>query len=184
MLTVTIPGFELFDSQKNEFITIPDQELTLEHSLLSISKWEAKWKKSFIDTHDKTNEETIDYIRCMTINKVNPYIYTSIPNSVISKIAKYIEDPMTATKITKNDGKGKKKSGKVITSEEIYWQMIMFNIPFECEKWHLNRLFTLIRVCDAKNNSNNKMSKAETLQYQKNLNEARRKAYESKRNQS
>lgn len=184
MLTVTIPGFEMYNSATNEFIEVKEQELTLEHSLVSISKWESKWKKAFIGPDTKTNEETIDYIRCMTVNKnVDPIVYSHIPNSVLNQILQYLEDPMTASTVTENTIKKTSSKKKRITSEEIYWQMITLGIPFECDKWHFNRLQMLIKVCNAKNNPT-KMSKAETLRYQKDLNEARRKAYENKRKQA
>lgn len=182
MLTVTVPGFEMYDTVTNEFVTIKPQVLNLEHSLYSISKWEAKWKKSFFSKDKKSPEETLDYIRCMTINKnVDPNIYRNIPYGVSQQIRQYIEDPMTATTFSNIDDESKKKLlNKTITSEEIYWQMTALNIPFECDKWHFNRLQTLIRVCSIKNNPNSKMSKQQTARSNHALNAARRKASHSK----
>lgn len=185
MLTITIPEFEIYNSTTNEFITVKTQELNLEHSLVSISKWESKWKKAFWGPDKKTNTETLDYIRCMTINSknVDPIVYTHIPESAMKQIIAYIEDPMTASTVTNNVQNDVIKSineNKKVTSEEIYWQMITLGIPFECERWHINRLNMLIRVCNAKNNPS-KMNKAETLKSYKNLNEVRRKEAEAKR---
>lgn len=184
MLTIIIPGFEMYDSAKNEFVSVKTQTLNLEHSLYSISKWEAKWKKAFIGDEVKTPEEVRDYIRCMTINKnVDPNIYLNIPSSELTKIKDYIEDPMTATTISENDeDKVKSKAKrKKITSEEIYWQMTALNIPFECDKWHFNRLQILIRVCSIKNNPNaKKMSQGQIAKSNHALNAARRKASHSK----
>lgn len=184
MLTITIPGFEMYDSVHNEFIAVKTQVLNLEHSLYSISKWEATWKKAFIGNDKKTPQEVRDYIRCMTINKnVDPNVYLNIPSSELEKIKNYIEDPMTATTITEDEEeKAKAKSkNKKITSEEIYWQMTALNIPFECDKWHFNRLQMLIRVCSIKNNPNSKkMSKDQVARSNRALNAARRKASHSK----
>ena len=38
-------------------------------------------------------------------------------------------------------------------SELIYWYMSQLGIPFECDKWNLNRLLTLIRLAAAKQNN-------------------------------
>lgn len=177
MLTITIPEIEMYDSAKNEFISIPETTISMEHSLVSVSKWESKWHKRFLDKRvEKTNEELIDYLRCMTLTKnVNPEIYNYIPNDVITKINEYIDDPMTATTFSK------KSSGppQAISSEVIYYWMIALNIPFECQKWHLSRLLTLIQVCNEKNNPK-KMSKSDILKQNRDLNAARRKAMNSR----
>lgn len=185
MLTVTIPDFEMYDSLTGEFVTIKGQTISLEHSLVSISKWESKWKKPFIGGEKKTQAEALDYIRCMTITKgVNPLLYNNIPSYVLRQIKDYIDDPMTATTITDHDAANKSKKNqppkKKITSEEIYWQMTALNIPFECDKWHFNRLQMLLRVCSIKNSPSKKMSKQETAQSNRALNAARRKAAHSK----
>lgn len=182
-MSVTIPAREFFDSKQGLFFETREQNLTLEHSLISISLWEAKWKIPFLSTKEKTIEQTIDYIRCMTINKnVDPLVYQVIPSSIIKQIQEYIEDPMTAT--TFNDfweqsSAPKKKSNKVTTSEELYYQMAALGIPFECEKWHLNRLITLLRIGSIRNAPPKKMSKREIMNRNKSLNEARRKAMHS-----
>lgn len=175
---------DLWDETNEEFILGDEHVLVLEHSLISISKWECKWHKPFINgkkTSSHTGEELIDYIKCMTLNKVsNPAVYEALSEESIKEIADYIDDPMTATKFTdKKEGKGR---GPVrsITNEEIYYQMIANGIPFECEKWHLNRLITLIRVCQIRNNGSEKMSKGEIMRSNKALNEARRAAHHTK----
>lgn len=154
MLEITVPQREFWDPVKEEFLTIDKGTLQLEHSLISISKWESKWHKPFYGQYEKTTEEITDYIRCMTMGKVtNPDIYISIMNTpnVMEQILAYIDDTMTATWFTEPQGKGKGSSSEIITSELVYYWMITFKIPFECEKWHLNRLLTLIRVCAEKN---------------------------------
>lgn len=176
MLSITIKGIEGWDEEKEEFVDIEkDRTIQLEHSLLSISKWESKWHKPFLQKTEKTKEETIDYIRCMTVTKnVESELYSRLTNDHISKVSKYIEDSMTATWFSK-DAKQKTSSREVITSEIIYYWMVAFNISFECEKWHLNRLLTLIRVCNAKQSKPEKRNKREMLQSRAALNEARKK---------
>jgi len=174
MLNVTIPRIEGFDDKTNQFIDfIPETHLQLEHSLISLSKWEAKWKKPFLSkTEEKTQEELLDYIQCMSLTpNVDPKIYRYIPSEVFKKIIEYIEDPMTATTFSDKKSSGKKE---IITSEVIYYWMVSLNIPFECQKWHLNRLLTLIRVCSEKNAPQKKMSTKDILARNKSLNAQRR----------
>lgn len=175
MLTVTIPATELFDERTSTFVIVKECKLSLEHSLVSISKWESKWKVPFISDKNKTNEQMVDYVRCMTITQnVDPNVYLAIPPSVYDEISKYIESPMTATWFSDKENKGAGR--EVITSEIIYYWMVTFNIPFECQKWHLNRLLTLIKVCAEKNKPKKNMSKNEILSRNRALNAARRKA--------
>lgn len=179
MLKITIPSMEIYDPEENLFINTKEQTLSLEHSLVSISKWESKWRKPFLSKDSKTIEELKDYIRCMTLTQnVDPDLYKFIPESVIRTVLDYIDEPMTATWF--RDDKSKPKSREVITSEIIYYWMIAQGIPFECQKWHLNRLLTLIRVCSEKNAPQKKMGKKELLSRNKALNAARRKAHKSK----
>lgn len=180
MLRIIVPATEQWDAAKEEFV-YPNREqiLELEHSLVSLSKWESKWCKPFIDTKDKTFEENLDYIRCMTLNKnVDPTVYTRLTTDNVREINEYIESPMTATWFNENKKPGGKK--EVLTAEIIYYLMIAHRIPFECQKWHLNRLLTLIRVCNLKNEPPKKMSKAETMRSNAALNAARRKKYNTK----
>ena len=179
MLTIVIPERELWDEEREELVSVKEQTLQLEHSLVSLSKWESKWKKPFLTKEDKTPEETIDYIRCMTLTpNVKPEVYKCLTHDNIAKINNYISDPMTATTINMQ---GLSKGGKeIVTSELVYYWMVALNIPFECQKWHLNRLITLIQVCNVKNTPPKKMSKRDIMSRNAALNAARRKKYNSK----
>jgi len=181
MLKLTIQKGELFNENTQEFISLKNPvTLTLEHSLVSISKWEAKWKKSFLSTNNKTREETIDYVKCMTLTQgVDPSAYYFLSNQDIKKIDEYINDPMTATTFSEKET-GKGRLPKVITSEQIYSWMVMYNIPFECQKWHLARLMVLIRICANANAPQKKMSTKEILSRNSSLNQARRAALHSR----
>ena len=179
MLTITIPATELWDETREEYIYTKRQTLQLEHSLVSISKWEGKWCKPFLSSNDKTLEETIDYVKCMTVTpNVKPEIYRCLSGENIEDINKYIAAPMTATWFSED--KTARPSREVITSEIIYYWMIALNIPFECQKWHLNRLLTLIKVCDRKNQPPKKMGKNAIMSRNAALNAARRKKTGSK----
>jgi hypothetical protein len=183
MLQITIPAavLEEFDEDTNEFVytTIAkEQTLQLEHSLVSLSKWESKWCKPFLSKAEKTSEEILDYIKFMTITQnVKPDVYNRLTTNNIEEINKYIDSPMTATTFTKDNTKG---SREIVTAELIYYWMIALNIPFECQKWHLNRLLTLIRVCNIKNTPPKKMSKRATASQYAQLNAARRKQMNTK----
>lgn len=176
MLQITIPSIELFDEEKQQFIKTKEYVLQLEHSLVSISKWESKWNKVFLSKDEKTYEETIDYIRCMTITQNIPdEVYHYITKPTFDKIEEYISAPMTATWFSNEKPHG--VSREKTTSELIYYWMIALNIPFECQKWHLNRLLTLIRVCNIKNTPPKKMSRRSLMQRNAALNAARRKQF-------
>lgn len=176
MLKITIKAGELFDGARNVFVVnSKDETIVLEHSLVSISKWESKWHKPFLSDKPKTSEEALDYIKCMTITQnVDPVLYKFLSRENYDQINKYIEDPMTASWV--NDVNAKKASREVITSELIYYWMIALNIPVEFQKWHLNRLLMLIKICNAKNQPPKKMSKGELMRRNRSLNAARRKA--------
>jgi hypothetical protein len=176
MLVITVPiSPEGWDDEKQEFVEPKTQTLQLEHSLVSLSKWESKWKKSFISSKNITNEEMFDYIKCMTLNKnVDPTVYDHLTESNIKAVKSYIEDPMTATTFAKENGGSKNR--EIITSELIYYWMIASNIPLDpCQKWHLNRLITLIRVCSIKNTPPKKRSKRDIMSQNAALNASRRK---------
>lgn len=159
-------------------------ELTLEHSLLSVAKWESIWCKPFLDKKDKTVEEMLSYIECMTITPTNvdSEVYKRIPQSEFEKVNEYVNNPSTASTIGGIDGGSGRKSGEQVTSELIYYWMTAANIPFECQKWHLNRLLTLIRICEIKNDpkGQKKMTANEIRKNYDKLNEARRAAMNSK----
>jgi hypothetical protein len=179
MLTITIPATEEFDEVKGEFIYTKEHTLQLEHSLISISKWESKWCKPFLGKQDKTSEEVIDYVKCMTLNKeVGDDVYRCLTQSNINAINEYIGAPMTATSFY--DDKTSKGNRETVTAELIYYWMIALQIPFECQKWHLNRLLTLIRVCNVKNAPPKKMSKRATANRYAQLNAARRQQLNTK----
>lgn len=172
MLEITVAPREYYDEANNQFITVPEQKLVLEHSLISLSKWESKWHIEFLSDKPRTKEQQIDYIRCMTVNKgVNPMAYYGLTNKQIAQIEGYIEDPMTATRFTEERQTGKKK---VITSEVIYSWMVDLGIPVEFERWHLNRLITLIRVLNNSHEPKKKMSKKDTYARYAELNAKRR----------
>lgn len=174
MLQLYLPDKEFWDPEKSEFIYVRGQSLQLEHSLISISKWESKWEKAFLGRREKTPEESLDYIRCMTINKnVDPMIYQSITDDSVLLINQYISAPMTATFFKKDPSATQNRD--TITSELIYYWMISLNIPFECQKWHLNRLLSLIHVCSIKNSPPKKMSQKEIMMQNDAINEARKK---------
>ena len=179
MLRITIPAVEQWDEIKQEFVSTKEQTLSLEHSLVSLSKWESKWGKAFLTKDEKSSEETLDYIKFMTITKnVDPEVYNYLTNGNISEINEYIEDPMTATYFS--DEKTSKTSREQVTAELIYYWMIALNIPFECQKWHLNRLLTLIKVCNIKNQPPKKRSKKDIMSRNASLNAARRKQLNTK----
>lgn len=178
MLQITIPETEKYNENTGEFITIHSQNLSLEHSLLSVSKWESKWHKPFINKNPKTREETIDYVRCMTVTpNVNPIVYSGIGDKELKQIIDYIQDDMTATWFSAESERQLRSvnNGEEITSELIYYWMTALNIPMECQKWHLNRLLTLIKIANLKNQPQKNMTKAEVLKRQQALNAARRK---------
>lgn len=182
MLCITIPATKLFDEETSIVTDVPETTIRLEHSLVSISKWEAKYKRPFISRNKKdtkTREETLDYIRFMTITQnVDPMVYNALSAKNLQEIGEYIDDPMTASHV--NDPESKSHSNEAITSELIYWWMTALTIPWEAEKWHLNRLLMLIRIGNAKNQPPKKMSKAALLARNRKLNDERRRKYNTK----
>lgn len=181
MLQITIPAAEYFNEETNEFINTKEVTLTLEHSLVSLSKWESKWCKPFLSKKEKkTFEETVDYIKCMTLTQnVDPTVYSRLGRNNIEKIQQYIDNPHTAT-IIYEDPNAPKTNKETITSELIYYWMVALNIPFECQKWHLNRLLTLIRICNIKNKPPKKLSQRQLMSRNAQLNAARRQRLNSK----
>ena len=180
MLIIKIPETELYDEKTNRFSIVSAQELRLEHSLLSISKWESKWHKPYLDTttYEKTNEMNLDYIKCMTITQNVPdVVYSCLTQENINEIAKYIADPMTATWFS---DEASHANSEVVTSELIYYWMTATGVPFSCEKWHINRLLTLIKICSIKNGKPKKMSQREVAARYKAINAARRAKLGSK----
>ena len=178
MLEITIPETELFDGVET-FIPVKEQTLRLEHSLVSLSKWESKWHKPFLSKKRRTMEESIDYVRCMTLTQnVDPSVYKAITPAILREVEAYIDAPMTAT--TFHNMKKSTTGEPKVTAEIIYYWMICHNIPFECQKWHLNRLLTLINVCNAKNQKPQKISRAEQIAFNKQLNAANKKKWNTR----
>lgn len=179
MLTITTDDTEYYNEEKSEFVSIKGKTIELEHSLVSLSKWESKWCKPFLGKELKTDEELRDYIRCMTITKnVLDDFYYTISDEHLKTINNYIEHKMTAT--TFSEVHDSSRSSEIVTSELIYYWMISLNIPFECQKWHLNKLLTLIRVCSIKNSPSKKMSKSAILSRNAAINAARKKQLNTK----
>ena len=174
MLTINVPEIEYYDASSESFTIIPKHTLELEHSLVSISKWESKWQKAFLTNKEKSNEEIYDYIRCMVVGEpCDMMVIKNLTMDSIKAITDYINSPQTATTI--NQPKSK-PSREVITSELIYYWMIAHNIPFECQNWHLNRLLTLVGVCNVKNEPPKKQNKNDILRRNAALNAARKKS--------
>jgi len=180
MLEIVVKPIEWYDEERNLFVELmrKDQTLRLEHSLVSLSKWESKWCKPFLSTDAKTAEEATDYVRCMTLTQnVNPNVYKCLSRANFKAINEYIEAPMTATTFMSQHNQINRE---IITAELIYYWMIALNIPFECQKWHLNKLLTLINVCNIKNQPDKKMPMQEIYSRNRALNEARKMKYRTK----
>lgn len=179
MLWIDIPEGELWDEKTEEFIKTKRTRLQLEHSLVSMSKWESMWCKPFLSDKGLSVEESISYIKCMTITQnVDPNVYRFISSEHMDKVKEYINAPMTATHVSDDKKAGGPK--EQVTSELIYYWMISLNIPVEFQKWHLNRLLTLIKVCDKKNQPPKKMGRQELLSRNRALNAARKKKLNTK----
>lgn len=173
MLTVIVPGDEFYNEEKNEFFTINDTVLHLEHSLVSLSKWEEIFDKPLLNTEIKTTEETLTYIRCMNVGEdFPPEVFSRITKENLEQIQNYLGAKMSATWFPKDNTPA---SREIITAELIYHWMIEFGIPFSpCAEWHLNKLFTLIKVRNAKLSPPKKMSQAEAMARQREINRQRR----------
>ena len=178
MIQIDIPGGELYDEERRKFIKVKPAVIQLEHSLISISKWESKWKKAFLSRASRTPEEMRDYIRCMTMNTgVDPNLYLFLTQENFLTIQAYIDDSMSATKFRGEEAP--KGNPKPRTSEQIYGAMVLLGIPFECQKWHLNRLLNLIHECEILQ-SGGKMNRKDSAKYMRELNAARRAKYHSR----
>lgn len=174
MLTLKIPRQELFNEATMEFIQTPERTIKLCHSLVAMSKWEAEFEKPFLTKDERTKKEMMGYIRCMTITQnVPPETYQLLTAENLDAVREYIEAPMTATVLPKQSGGPNRE---VMTSELIYYWMVAFSIPFECQKWHINRLMTLINICSIKNQSSKPKSKADIMRRNRALNEKRKQS--------
>lgn len=186
-----IPPMEFFDNRTQEFITIPAKHLEkmnlqLEHSLMSVAKWEGIWHESFTGQKQINGEKLLSYIRCMTVNpQKNPAVYEQLVNEDLAKIVGYMQDPKSAWEI-RPQKPGPKKNRKPQTAEEIYWAMVQYGLPWDCEKWHFNRLLALLDYFDYKGGSNpgyggqKKKSEREIMEIYRAMNEKNRKKYNSK----
>lgn len=178
MLTFVVPDRELWDSRNERFISFHGATVSLEHSLVSISKWESKHHKAFLGKQTKTEEEILDYILCMSVDgNMDQNLLLGITDENVDQIKSYIDDRMSATYLPDTQAA---PSQETITSELIYYWMISLNIPFECQYWHLNRLLTLIRVCGVKNQPPKKMGRTELMRRNASLNAARRNQWHTK----
>lgn len=178
MLTIHVVGDELYDEDRNEFINGFEGDLELEHSLVALSKWESKWHVPYLGNEKLTPDQVLDYVKCMTLNEIDPVAYSHLTPENVQAIKDYIENKMTATTFVEVEGSSPDRG--VVTSELVYYWMVALQIPFECQYWHINRLLTLIRVCNTKNQPNKKMSTAATLRQNQALNAARRAKYHSR----
>lgn len=157
MLEITVPESELYLSEENRFVTVPSCVLSLEHSLISVAKWESKWHIPYLNASKRTKAQDLDYIRCMVVGPIkNDFVFSALTPENIQQIRNYIDDTMTATTFSKTPPSRNKQ---VVTAEVLYARMFANNIPMECQKWHLNRLLTLIRVCDTASSPPSKMDK-------------------------
>ena len=180
MLEIVIPEQECFDETTETFFNLPKVTLRMEHSLISISKWEAKWHRAFLTKRERTTEQTLDYFRCMTINTVDPRVFDRLTADNVTDIVNYINEPMTAVYMGEGGDKGPGGPKDTTTSELIYYYMTALNIPFECEKWHLNKLLALIHVCEVKNTPPKKMKQSDIARRNAKLNAARRKQHHTR----
>lgn len=183
MLTLPTKERQLVNEQTLEIVRVPAVVLKMEHSLISISKWESIWHEAFLkDRHmlggEFTDEMFISYMQCMTLNgPFDPLVYVGLSNEEFAMIGAYMEDPMTATKIKETRGPA---IGGITTSEEIYCSMFQYRIPKDCEKWHINRLLMLIRVFNERENPK-KLSQKEAMQQMYNKNAYRQAKARSRR---
>lgn len=183
MLKIYVPEQEKYNEETGTFVNVKETTLKLEHSLISLRKWESKYHKIFLSSDEKTLKEFIDYIVCMTINreKVDQNVYDCLTENDLMSIVEYIKDPMTATWFSNNNRVGaSNRTGEQISAEIIYYWMITFRVPVEFEKWHLNQLLTLLKVINIKSGGEKKMSRKESAAQRKSLNLARRAKYKSK----
>lgn len=175
MLQITLPSGRFFDEETEDFVVFPQVTLKLEHSLISIHKWESKWHKSYLNNQNPSIEEQLDYIRCMSLDpNFDITVFGRMKSNDFAKIREYISSPMTATVIHRKKDQ-RNASDQFVTAELIYYWMIQFGIPFECNKWHLNQLLTLIEICSIKQNTGNKMNKRDAALMRAAANESRRK---------
>lgn len=178
MLRITVPGVEFFDEEKQEFIDTEDVVLELEHSLVSLSKWEESFEKPFLSDDRKTTEETVGYIKAMLLTPEVPSdVFERLTEANLETVSSYIDRKMTATWF--NEQMNKPRGKEIITAEIIYYWMTSLQVPYECQFWHLNKLLALIKVINLKNTPAKKMPKRDMLAQRRALNEQRRQQYQT-----
>lgn len=176
MLRINVAPYEYYDTTTEEKILMPGVELRLEHSLASISKWESFYEKPFLTNDHKTEDEILYYTKCMSLDDNVPNrVFRRLTTEDITKVSEYISKKHTATWFSENSSDKPGAASGVVTSEVIYYWMVSLNIPFECENWNLNRLLTLVRVINAKNQPAKKMTRAEAAARARQLNKQRQK---------
>lgn len=178
MLIITVPGHELYNEESEQFVSVGEVRLELEHSLASLSKWESEWEKPFLGKEAKSTEEINSYIKhmCLTPN-VPPEVFLRFSQQNLQELNDYLNAKMTATWFSNAPGK---PSSEIITAELVYYWMIALQIPFECQHWHLERLFTLIKVVNLKNSPAKKKPRADLAAERRALNEQRKQQYGTK----
>jgi hypothetical protein len=176
VLTLIVPlSEELYDEEKEEFVEPVTFTLELEHSLASLSKWESREEKPFLGKDEKTNEQTLAYIRDMVLTPDVPEeVFEKFSPENLTAVNDYISAKMTATWFRELEPTRRGNSSEVITAELIYYWMVSLQIPFEAQYWHLNRLITLVRVCNEKNKPAKKVNRQTAAQRQRELNAQRR----------
>lgn len=176
MIRIVIEGIEVFNDEDQTFDTIDGAVLDLEHSLISLSKWESKHQKPFLSSGERTREEVFDYLKAMIVTpNVDPDVLNHCSPEDLESIQKYIDSTQSATTFgTMPERRG---PGEVITSELIYYWMVAYSIPSEYQYWHLNRLFALIRICNIKNSKPTKVSRTEIAKRNREINEQRKAQY-------
>lgn len=178
MLKIHVEGYQLYDEEKNRFYDIEGGTFSIEYSLFSIYKWESKWKKPYFNTKEKTVDESIDFIRCMTLEEgIDPLLYYNIKEDDLRRINYYMNDPVTATTFGKPTGPVDRS---IKTAEVFYYLMTVYNIPFECDKWNFNRLLALIKTCNIENAPKKPMTKKEIYAQNREINERNKRRFHSK----
>lgn len=182
MLLITLEGDEVFNEETQEFSSVGDIDLHLEHSLVSLSKWESKHEVPFLGPQEKTSEQILDYIICMIQDPLIPEdLFNRMKQNQVNQIQEYINSPQSATTFTKDPYE--RPSREVITSELIYYWLAAFQISFEVETWHLNRLFALVRIAHIKSNESQKggqkIPKHDIARRNRELNAQRRAQYDT-----
>lgn len=172
MLTLHVDQMEMYDEEKEEFVVSDAVTLELEHSLVSLSKWESIFEKPFLGGKDKTKEEIVAYVRAMTLTPdVSPEVFDRLGNEHFNKINEYINAKMSATWFS--ESQNNRTNTEIVTAELIYYWMVAFSLPQEYQYWHLTKLLTLIRVCNLKNSKPKRMSANEARSRQREINERR-----------